>query len=365
MADQLDPTQVVPGTPTSGKGVPSHGPGSVVASDRLEAAEKAFKDLLRKQEADSAPAPTEASDPPAEKKKRAPKKEAPQKKATKAPEPAAAPEEEPKEEAAKAAPEVKPDPEMEKLRRKLRLSGVPRKAMESLSDDEVREWWEVVEERESAKALAHQRASDAEKELGSLKATKKPEPGVPTGGPDLDAIAKDLADQFGEDETGAFMKALTALIAPVQEELQGFKKMFGEARERTVEQIFKSNRDRLSKQLPYLSENDRAWKAIQEEVAEMLEDNPGKFTSPEDAFDEVFSDIYGGVLESRSKASEEDAEAEAVEEISASEMTPPSVKPKAKAAGPMDGAFAVWKHLQTDPDDVDGARRARTRALRA
>lgn len=348
---------MIPGAPQEGKGGEGEAPKQAdPKADRLAEVRAKFDEVLRKQRELSGEAPEEKPKRAAKKKEPKPATEAAPEKAQAAPESEETPEE---------APKPKRDPEVDRLRRKLRLTGTPEKAIESLSDAEVREWWETVEERERSAALALERASRAEKELkGKAETTAKSEPlGVPTDGPDLDAIARDLADQFGEDEAGTILKALKKLVSPLQEELGTIKQVFGEARERTAKQIADTNRKRLSEQLPDLAKNDRAWDNLNEFVLEAFEDDPSRYATSEEAYDDAFQTIYGGVLASIKKTKESDFSDDA-EEVSASDLTPPRAKSKPRAQTPEEAAFAVFKHLRSEPGDVDGAKRVARRAIR-
>lgn len=64
----------------------------------------------------------------------------------------------PAEGEAEAPQKAKEDPkqksETERLRAKLLLSGAPKAAIESLTDDDVREWWSNQEQREADRARA-------------------------------------------------------------------------------------------------------------------------------------------------------------------------------------------------------------------
>lgn len=345
MSDNLpDPASMVPGADAPQAPEPKGG-----EADKLAAAREAFDKLLKEQQADEAPEP-EPEAKPAKKPSKGSQK------AAKAPEPEEAPEE-------AAEPPPKKDPEVERLRRKLLLAGNPKHIIESSSDQEVRDWWEVLEERERSTATALQQASEARKELDRLKATSKQEPqGVPTGDEDLEDIASELADQFGEDEAGAMLKALKSLTEPLRQQVQQFQEMFGEARKRTADQIASGNRQRLAAKLPAIAKNDGAWGILRQNAEQAMRDaKPGDFGSFDEAYDKVFGDLYGDVLEAQRQESLEDEKAA----ISASGVTPPASKPKAKPATPEEAAYAAYKHLINDPEDSDGARRAARRALRA
>jgi hypothetical protein len=278
---------------------------------------------------------------------------------------APAPAEEPKEApAAPAAPKGE-----EKLRAKLLLAGAPKGAVENLSDGDVREWWRVQEERERVQAQALERASAAEKKLqaleGTTNKTSEPTKGVPpTEELDLDEIAGELADQFGETESGAIMKALEALTAPLRAEIGELQGVINAARKRGVEDISTRNRARLAEKLPHLKDSDRAWSLLQSQVEAAARENPTQFSSVDGFYDDAFSAIYGEVTPAEAEPTEPD-HSEEIARIEASAPTPPASVKRMKKLTPVEGAYEAFKLLDKDPDDVDGARKLYNRALSA
>lgn len=326
--------------------------------DGLKEARAKFDAILAKQKA------ADADEAPREKPAKKPKAEKPAKAQ------ASTETEAPKE----AEPAKKPDREVERLRAKLALAGHPKKAIESLADEDVREWWRNVEEREAAQEDALRRAAVLEKKLKSpADATGDGEPqrGVPTSDPDLDAIERELAAQFGEDEAGVISKAFRQLTEPIRAKVAAMEDLFRAAKERGVEDISAKNRNRLSEKWPHLKENDRAWGLIQKEVLSAFEADPTAYKSPEEAFDDIASGIYGD-LEVQATNGHEVHDSDAEEEtatlkarISASGPTTSERKGKPKPATPMDAARAVFNHLREDPEDVVGAQRAWRRSAPA
>lgn len=278
----------------------------------------------------------------------------------------AAPEAKP--EPVKVAPEppkaAAPSPELEKLRAKLLLAGAPKKAIETLSDDEVRDWWKGQEERVKNDTLAYQRASEAEKKLAALQGTtEKVAEQVPTATSDLQEIASELADKFGEDETGVLLTALQKLVAPLQRELKETRDILANARERGLQDISTKNRDRLAAKLPMLKENDNAWKVIQAQALERSKSDPSKFSSADAVYDDVFNDLYGGIqVEAPRVAPVPDKAADEKARVQASALTPPGTTKREKKVTPMDAAFAAFKLLRKNPEDLDGAKRAFSQA---
>jgi hypothetical protein len=330
--------------------------------DPLAKEKAAFKAILKadSEGSDEATATREAT--AAVKATKKPKAEKP-KTETKAAAPA--PEPEPTEApAAPAAPKGE-----EKLRAKLVLAGAPKGAVENLSDGDVREWWRVQEERERVQAQALERASAAEKKLqaleGTTNKTSEPTKGVPpTEELDLDEIAGELADQFGETESGAIMKALEALTAPLRAEIGELQGVINAARKRGVEDISTRNRARLAEKLPHLKDSDRAWSLLQSQVEAAARENPTQFSSVDGFYDDAFSAIYGEVKPAEAEPTELDR-SEEIARIEASAPTPPASVKRQKKLTPVEGAFEAFKLLDKDPDDVDGARKLYNRALSA
>lgn len=279
--------------------------------------------------------------------------EAPTEEAPKAEEPT-------KEAAPPAAEPVKAkSPEVEKLRNKLLLAGNPKRAVESLDDEEVAEWWKRQEERERTAALALQRASDLERQLKEATDNEPEEPqGVPTSDTsDLNAIAASLSDQFGEDEAKAIVSVLKAVIDPLRKENEAIKAVIQEAQKNGRAQLEQRNRDRLAKELPALKESSAAWNAIQRDAQERFAKEPSKYASPDEAYSEAFQELYGAVLPAKGSATDEPDTGKAKARIAASSHTAPSSQKGAKKITPVDAARAAFVHLTKNPGDTDGARR--------
>ncbi len=306
--------------------------------DRLAESKAKFEELLAKRREADKPKEPEEPEPP--------KAEAEEKKEEAAP---------PKPEQAKAK-----NPEIEKLRNKLLLAGNPKRAVESLDDDEVGEWWKRQEERERTASLALQRASDLERQLQEATGKKTEEPqAVPTSAaPDLEDLEEALTDQFGEDESKALISVLRAVVDPIRKENDQIKAVIMEAQKNGRAQLEQRNRDRLAKELPALKESTAAWSAIQREAQERFTREPAKYASPDEAYSEAFKDLYGAVLPAKSSTPDAEAEGKAKARISASAHTPPSSQKSTKRSTPADASRAAFLHLQKNPGDTEGARRA-------
>ncbi len=268
-----------------------------------------------------------------------------------------------KVEAEKAPEPEKPkDAEAEKRRSKLLLAGHPKKAIESLSDEEVGEWWTKQEERERVQALSLQRASEAERKL--QEATKKePEPqaGVPTGQLDLDEVTQELTDQFGEEEGQALLKVFSKLVAPLQAENAAIKAVIQAARDKGLQDISTRNRARLAEKLPSLKENDETWNTIHDLAVRASEKEPSKYSSAEAASDDVFNRLYGDVLAKPATPEEPakpDEKAKEKARIQASSPTQPTATKRDRKFTETDAAKAAFRHLFKHPGDVDGAKRS-------
>ena len=266
-------------------------------------------------------------------------------------------------EATKAAPEPHQasaalSPEMEKIRAKSLLAGLPKKAIETLSEQELRDWWKGQEERVKNDTLVYQRASEAEKKLAALQGTTGKAEQVPTAEPDLEEIAAQLADKFGEDESGVLLTALQGLMAPLQRELKETRDILANARDRGLQDISVKNRDRLAAKLPMLKDNDSAWKVIQAQALERSKSDPSKFSSADAVYDDVFNDLYGGLQATPPPTPVADRFAEEKSRVAASALTPPGTQKREKKITPMDAAFSAFKVLRKNPEDLDGAKRA-------
>ena len=339
-----DPSGIVSGTTT-----PS------TDTTALADAKAKFNELLAKQKAepDLNEVKFEGQETPSGKRGKPAK--APQKAAA-PPEPEEAEEATPEEKPAQKAPEKRS--EADKLRAKLLLAGNPKRAIESLSDDEVGEWWKKQEEREQATALALQRASDLEKRLPKETTSQESEPqaGVPTDELDLDELKASLVDQFGEEEAGTLAKVLSAAIEPLRKENSEIRTILENARRQGIEQIEKSNRARLGEKLDMLKESDRAWKILNAAAHEEFKRDSKRFTSPEAVYDEVFDGIYGELLTEKAPAPSKD-EAEEKARIAAASHTPPASTKRQRSLRPEDAHRAAYEHLAKNPDDTEGARR--------
>lgn len=115
------------------------------------------------------------------------------------------------------------DPDLDKALNRLRLAGVPTRAIDGLSPEETLDWASRLAARESDVNRAFRERAELEKRLSELEATKPTEPGVPTVALDLEAERAALADQFGDDEAGALIglaQKIAGARAPEVETLQ-------------------------------------------------------------------------------------------------------------------------------------------------
>lgn len=340
MAEVLEPSvPPIPGQPPSSK------------EDPLVAARAKFQELLEKQKSE-----VDLSKPIAGKDERTtpsgskPKKPAPE------------PEEE-AEEPEKAAAPPKRSSESEKLRAKLLLAGNPKKAIESLSDEEVGEWWKKQEERERSAALAIQRASELEKLVPKETAKPaEPQAGVPTDGFDLDEIKAQLSDQFGEEEAGVLTKVLSSVLDPLQKENREIKAILERARQTGIDEIVKRNRARLSEKMPAFKEDGPAWQFFNETVKARLDKDPSKYSSAEEVFDDVFQGLYGAMLAAKTDPPEDDKAKEKAR-IAASAHSQPASSKRQRVSTPLDAHRAAFEHLVKNADDTEGARKAYGRFL--
>lgn len=261
------------------------------------------------------------------------------------------------EEAKREEPATNGDPELERIKAKLLLAGNPKKAIESLSESELGEWWKRQEQRERDASIALQRASEAEKKLAAYSETADDsEPnGVPADDSDLAAVRKDLSDQFGEEEGAALHKALLKAISPIKEENARIRQVISDARDRGVKMTVEKNRARLAEKLPFLRDNEEAWSILRDRVVQTFEKEPSKYSSPEEAFDSVATALYGHV--EKSAPVERDMAKEKAR-IAASSVTPPSDSKRDRVYSSRDAHKQAFKHLLKNPGDVEGAKRS-------
>lgn len=191
---------------------------------------------------------------------------------------------------------------------------------------------------------------------------------MPTEELDLAEIARDLADQFGEDESGVILKALKHLTDPLKEQVRGLQDILDKARTHGMENLSKTNRQRLAEKLPLIGESDKAWTKLRGLVeAEMGKEDSG-WSTIEEAYDSIFDDLYGPMVEalaekaSQPEPEEPDDSEDEKSRIAASSVTPPTPKKRDKKPTHMEAAYSAWRVLQKDSEDVDGARRAFKRA---
>jgi hypothetical protein len=312
--------------------------------DRLAAHKAAFAELLASSKANETP-DIKAAQKAAEAVRAADKAEKAQ----------------PKQKVEAKAPQR--DPEHEKLRTKLRLAGHPQKAIESLSDQEVREWWTLQEQRERDNAEVRERAAALQRATKG-EATSQPEPddGVPTGALDLDDIAEELKAQFGEDEAGALRRALETLMTPIVNRVHQLEGVIQKAQEKGKASIVESNRSRLSEKVPHLKDNDRAWSIVQSQVEAAFAKDPASYPSAEAAFDDFAQALFPDAYVEREAEPEEEKSEALKARIAAAAPTPPKSQKSTKKATPVDAAYMAFRVLDKDPDDLEGARRAFNRA---
>jgi hypothetical protein len=273
---------------------------------------------------------------------------------------------EPEPAEAEGAEETKPEPkkpaELTGLRQRLVLAGNPRKAVESLSDTEVDEWWTKQEQRERSAATAIQRTAELEKKLAENTKSSEP-PEVPTDDLDLEEIASKLSSQFGEDEGKALADVLQSLIAPLQQENKAIKELIETARKRGQEEISDRNRKRLAKLLPAVKENADVWSSIQRRAQEEWQKDPQKFSTAEEAYDDSFQKLYGALLPQEPSPAAVPDNAKEKARIAASAVTAPNSQKRERVYTPIDAHRAAFNALLKNENDVAGAQRAFTKTL--
>lgn len=231
---------------------------------------------------------------------------------------------------------------------------------------------EAAPEPEKPKAPeAPARHPEVDKELQALRAelaelrsaaspnkAKEPEPEAETYEPE---IPDELSSQFGEEE----IKGFTALMKPLFERLSKIEGLIENTQKANVEQISKSQRQRLAEKSPILKTSDRAWDALHRSVLEDFEKNPKKYGSLDEAYDSAHKDFYGEAEEPEetpapepAKIAAKEKDEETVSRIKASSTTPPGPAKREKRGDVLAASYKAFQHLQKNPGDVNGARGA-------
>ena len=177
----------------------------------------------------------------------------------------------------------------------------------------------------------------------------KPEPEKPKAS-DFDSVQARLAEQFGDEEGEILAGALKDLLAPREQRIANLEQMIQRAVEQSKTVSAKTNRSRLAKDHPVLSDNDDAWEIVQERAQKLI--GEGKHLTADDAYESVATALYGKPV----KAHNEDAE-ELASRISASTPTQPSSARRERKLSPTEAMRSVFDHLVKNPDDVNGAKR--------
>lgn len=199
-------------------------------------------------------------------------------------------------------------------------------------------------------------------ELAELKAAAKPKEPEPEPEEEPE-IAPELSEQFGESET----KALMAMMKPLLDRISSMEKMIENAQKQSVEQLSKSQRQRLAEKNPLLAKSERAWEALHRSVLEDFEKNPKKYPDVDSAYNKAYADFYGEDEEPEAAveeekpdlaAAEKEKEEETVSRIKASSPSTPGHAKREKKGDVLSASYKAFQHLQKHPGDVNGARGA-------
>lgn len=268
-----------------------------------------------------------------------------------------------KEEKAETAPVPEESAEVRKAREFLKLkTSAPDSQIDKLTSEEAQEWATSVAKNTSETDRIYRERAELQKELETLReaATKEEEPtrAVPAPSVDLAEAKSQLSEQFGDSEAEVLMKVLTGLIAPGNERLDSLEGTIQSAQETSAAHVEQTQKDRLGKYLPQLKDSTDAWKTFRSAVEAKLQANGQEFSSPEELFDATAKDLYGSdVFEEKEEPApvvEEDTKAQKA----AATPTTTTKRKTAKKLKGVDAHYAAFTHLEKNPGDIRGAKRA-------
>jgi hypothetical protein len=258
-------------------------------------------------------------------------------------------------------------PDVQKAREFLRLRGsVPDSVIERLTAEETLDWATSSSKNAADVDRAFMERAELQKELRELREAADAKGGEPSSAVpapqamDLENARSQLSEQFGDDEANALIEVLK----PFQERVAQLESVIESATESNTNHIAMTNRERLSEFVPLLAESDRAWEAIEREVIALAEKNPKAFDSAEEYFDDALAALYGEVaFELDDEDDEEEPELEVDEEEEKAERkkatpTTHTKKPSHRKLPPKESSWQVFRHLNSHPGDIRGAKRA-------
>lgn len=164
-----------------------------------------------------------------------------------------------------------------------------------------------------------------------------------------------LIEKFGEEDSAAILEAMEAAAGPQRKRLAQLESILKEATKNGRAALSKTHQKRLSEVYPQLG-NDRAWGMVHDQVVSLFEKEPTRYSSVDEAYDDVVVSLYGEVAEDEEEGGEKQRELEA-SRIAASSMTPPSSSAKEKPLTRSQASLEVFKHLFKNPSDKAGAMR--------
>lgn len=209
-----------------------------------------------------------------------------------------------------------------------------------------------VAKEEPKPSPTDKRLEELSKKLDALVSKdEEPEEDDPFAG-----VRGKLIEKFGEEDSAAILEAMEAAAGPQRKRLAQLESILKEATKNGRAALSKVHQKRLAEVYPQLG-NDRAWGMVHDQVVSLFEKDPSRYSSVDEAYDDVVVSLYGEVEEDDAETvSNKERELEA-SRIAASTMTPPSTSAKEKPLTRSQASLEVFKHLFKNPSDKAGAMR--------
>ena len=282
------------------------------------------------------------------------------------------PEEKTEEVAEKPKEETPPEesPEAIKARDFLKLrASAPASAIEKLEPEEAIKWAATVARTVAETDRAFMDRADLQKEVTRLnEAATESEPeisAVPAETVDFDAIETQLSQQFGEDEgktlRGVFEEVIGLTVEPYVKRVAELEQTFNQARQENTKAISRANQERLSATLPILKTSELAWPSVERAVIDLARQDPSRYASAEEFFDEAVRSLYGDLVTppkaaEAEKEQEEDEVEEKKDQVADSTPTTKTKRKPTRKMEPKESDFEVFKSLARKPGDIRAAQ---------
>lgn len=263
--------------------------------------------------------------------------------------------------------------ESKKAREFLRLKqAAPPSVIDALSPEDAVEWHTKVARREAEIDRTYREAAELRKQLEEKPEPEPAEPVVPAVELDIEPLKTRLAAALGEEESEGIAAELRSaitrgvepykdLLQKAEERIKALETTFENNQRNNTEVISRNNRSRLGALVPVLSQSDKAWSAVVNEVIELAKAEPTRFESAEGFFDEAVKTLYGqtalDVVDTEAEAEEAARLQEEKDRVEASTPTVVTKKSPRKLSAD-EQQRKIFSHLQKHPGDVHGAKRA-------